>query len=129
MNAKTLLIVTALIEMGTGVALLVVPSLIVDLLLGEGLTALPAIVVARIAGAALIAIAVACWFQRNGERRAQAGLVAGMLIYNFAVPVLLIQSWVVSSLAGLGLWPASVLHTALAIWCVVCLRPRLNHEG
>jgi hypothetical protein len=122
-STKGLLIVTALIEVGTGAALLVVPSLTVELLLGVGLPSPQALVVARVASVALISLGVACWLGRNGERQAQSGLVLGMLIYNLAVPMLLIQCWMVSGLAGIGLWPASLLHALLAIWCVVCLWP------
>lgn len=121
MNTKALLIVTALIEVGAGSVLLVVPSLAVEFLLGNGLSSPQAIVVARIAGSALISVGFACWLGRNGEHRAQAVLVAGMVIYNIAVPVVLIHGWIALSLEGLGLWPACILHTVLAVWCIVCL--------
>ena len=123
MSTRALLIVTALLEMGTGVALLIVPSLTAELLLGEGLSQAPAHVVARVAGAALTSVAVACWLARNAEHGVQSCLVAGILIYNVAVPVLLIHGWIALSLHGLGLWPATLLHTALAVWCIACLRP------
>jgi hypothetical protein len=45
-----------------------------------------------------------------------------MLIYNLTVPVLLLHGYAASELAGIALWPAIVLHTLLAIWCIVCLR-------
>jgi hypothetical protein len=123
MSTKTLLIVTALIEVGAGLALLAVPSFTAQLLLGEGLLAPQALVVARIAGAALISVGVMCWLVSNGERTAQTPLVAGMLIYNLAVPLVLVHGWFAWELHGVALWPASLLHTALAVWCVACLRP------
>lgn len=122
MNTKSLLIVTAVVEVGAGLALVSVPSLTAEVLLGEGLVPPPALVVARVAGAAVISLSVACWLERNGEGRAQSGLVAGMLIYNIAVPIVLFHAWIIFSLSGIGLWPASVLHAALGIWCIVCLR-------
>lgn len=124
MSTRTLLIVTALIEVGTGVALLAVPSLTVELLLGEGLMSLQSLLVARVAGVALISVGVACWLGRTSESHAQLGLVAGLLIYNLAVPILLLHGWIASGMRGIGLWPASLLHTGLAIWCAACLRPR-----
>ena len=45
---------------GTGLALLIVPSLVGQLLLGEELTGI-AIPVGRVAGIALIALGIACW--------------------------------------------------------------------
>jgi hypothetical protein len=123
LNTRTLLMVTALLELATGAALLIVPALTAVLLLGEALTSSAALVVARVAGIALISIAIACWMARNDNRQAQSGQVAGMLIYNFAVPIVLIHGWFASGFEGFGLWPASVLHALLAIWCVVCLRP------
>jgi hypothetical protein len=122
-STKALLIVTALIEVGAGVALVVVPSLAADLLLGEGLSSPQALVVARVAGAALISVGVACWLGSNGERRAQTGLVTGMLIYNLAVLIVLVHAWLAWALKGIGLWPAVLLHAVLGLWCVVCLRP------
>jgi len=47
-----------------------------------------------------------------------------MLIYNVAVPILLIHAAIDSTLRGIALWSASVLHFALATWCIACLRSR-----
>ena len=123
MSTKALLIVTAILEAGTGAALLAVPSLLAEVLLGTGLSSPAALVVARVAGLALISVGVACWAGRNGERMARARLVGGMLIYNLGVPILLVYGWFAPALDGIGLWPASLLHAALAVWCVACLRP------
>jgi hypothetical protein len=122
-NTKALLVVTALIKVATGVALLVVPSLTAETLLGAGLYAPQARVVARVAGVALVFMGVACWQGRNGGARAQTCLIVGVLIYDVAVPVLLLQAWIASALEGPGLWPACVLYTVLALWCIVSLRP------
>jgi len=122
-STKALLIVTALVEVGAGVALIGVPSLAAEILLGAGLSNPQSLVVARVAGLAVISLGVACWLGRNGERRAQSGLAAAMLIYNLAVPVVLVHAWIAYSFNGLAFWPACLLHTALAIWCIVCLRP------
>jgi hypothetical protein len=123
MNIKSLLIVTALIEAATGIALLVAPSIIVELLLGEGLTSPQSLALGRITGAALVSIGVACWLARKAGA-VMSGLVVGMLIYNVAVPVLLIYAAIAVGMHGIALWPASILHAALAVWCLLCLRPR-----
>ena len=79
MSTRSLLVVTALLEAGTGIALLVAPSLTVELLLGTGLSSPQSLVLGRITGAALISIGVACWLARKAERGdAQTGLVTGI---------------------------------------------------
>jgi hypothetical protein len=122
--SKLLLIVTALVEVGTGVALLVAPSAVVVLLLGEGLSSPQSLVLGRVTGAALISIGVACGLTSNGDSRGQRALVGSMLIYNLAVPVLLVQAAIAFGLRGIAHWPAIVLHLGLAIWCILCLRWR-----
>ena len=57
---KKVLVLAAVIEAATGLALLIVPSVVVRLLLGEELAG-AAIPVARELGIALIALGVACW--------------------------------------------------------------------
>jgi hypothetical protein len=57
---KKALIVAAVCEAATGLALLIAPSLVGQLLLGEELTGV-AIPVARVTGIALIAFGIACW--------------------------------------------------------------------
>lgn len=120
---KNLLIATAGIEAATGLALLVLPSLVVSLLLGASLDAPSALVVARVAGVALLSLSVACWLARNDEwSRSAAGVVTAMLLYNVAIASVLAYAGTGLNLSGIGLWPAVVLHAALAAWCIACLR-------
>jgi hypothetical protein len=121
---KLLLLATALVEIGTGVALLVAPAWVTKLLLGEGLSSPQSLVLGQITGAALVSIGVACWLASSREPGGQRGMVGSLLIYNLAVPVLLIHAAVAYGTRGIALWPAGVLHTTLAIWCVLCLQPR-----
>ncbi len=100
---KRVLIFAAVGETGTGLALLIVPSLVGRLLLGEGLTGI-AIPVARVAGIALIALGVACW---PGPPR------VGMLIYSAAVTLYLAYVGFAGGLTGTLLWPAVGLHVIL----------------
>ena len=123
MGTRALLSVSAFVEVGAAGALLGVPSWTATMLLGEGLSAPPAIVVARVAGAAVLSLAIACWRGRNGDFQSSSSLVAAMLGYNIAVFVVLMHGWFAYSLDGIGLWPAISLHSALALWCVTCLRP------
>ncbi len=106
---KKALILTAIAEDLTGLALLSVPSLVGQLLLGERLIGV-AVAVARVTGIALIALGVACW---------PGPPVAGMLIYSAAVALYLAYVGFAHGLTGILLWPAVLLHiglTALLVW-------------
>jgi len=120
---KSLLIVTAAAETAIGLALLGLPSVVASLLLGGSLDTPAALVVARVTGAALISLGVACWLARNDQpSRAAAGLIAALLLYNAAALAVLVHAGLGLGLSGIGLWPAVLLHAALAIWCVACIR-------
>jgi hypothetical protein len=122
---KNLLTVTAGIEAATGLALLGLPSLVVSLLLGGSLDTPAALVVARVTGAALLSLGVACWLARNDEKsRAAVGVVTAMLMYNVAAVAVLAYAGIGLGLSGIGLWPAVLLHAALAAWCIACLRTK-----
>jgi hypothetical protein len=119
---KTLLIVTAALEAGTGLALALAPSALVSLLLGAALDSPTGLAVGRVAGAALLALGAACWLARKDEQSlAATGLIAAMLLYNTAVVALLAYTGIGSGLVGFGFWPAVFLHAALAVWCIACL--------
>lgn len=110
---KKLLVITAALEAGTGLGLLTVPSVIARSLLGAPLDGPVALTVARVGGAGLLTIGVACWLARNNGR----ALVVAMLFYNVAAASVLAHAALGLELSGIGLWPAIVLHTALAGWC------------
>ena len=100
---RRVLILTAVLEAATGVALLIVPSLVGWLLLGEELTGI-AIPVARVAGIALIALGITCW---------PGTPLVGMLTYSAAVTLYLAYVGFAGDLTGILLWPAAVLHLIL----------------
>jgi hypothetical protein len=102
---KKVLIVAAVGEAATGLALLVVPSLIGQLLLGERLTGV-AIPVARVAGVALIGLGIACW---------PGPPLVGMLTYSTVVTLYLAYLGFAGGLTGVLLWPAVALHVVLSI--------------
>ena len=101
---KTVLLLAAIGEGATGVALLIAPSLVGQLLLGEPLTGV-AIPVARVAGIALIGLGIACW---SGPP------LIGMLSYSAAVTLYLAYLSLAGGFGGVLLWPAVVLHLVLA---------------
>ena len=119
---KRFLTLTAIIEGATGLALIALPAIVVWLLLGAEISG-ASVPLGRVAGAALIALGVACWLARDDTQSCTArGLVVAMLIYNSAATAVLAFAGIGLGLHGIVLWPAVVLHAAMAIWCIVCLR-------
>jgi hypothetical protein len=119
---KRFLTLTAIIEAATGLALIAVPAIVVRLLLGAEISG-ASIPLGRVAGAALLALGVACWLARDDtESRTARGLVVAMLTYNSVATAVLAFAGIGLGLHGVALWPAVILHAAMAIWCIVCLR-------
>jgi hypothetical protein len=119
---KLLLIIAAVIEASAGLALIVLPTVAVSMLLGAPLDTPAGLVAGRIAGAALVALAIACWQARNGERGSSStGIVEAMLFYNFAAAILLVYAGTRLDLHSALLWPAIVLHFCLGVWCLLNL--------
>jgi hypothetical protein len=121
MKTKSLFVVTALIEAGTGLTLVLAPLAAVALVFGTRIETAIEMALAALAGSALIALATDCWLARNDEEDARSHLVA-MLVYNIAAVAVLARAGLVSGLRGPLLWPAALLHAALALWCINCLR-------
>ncbi len=120
---KTLQTVTAVIELGAGLALLCFPSTTVALLLGSPLHTPTALTVARVGGAGLLSLGVACWLARgDSQSPAARGLVAAVLLYDVTAVAVLAFAGIGFGLHGVGLWPAVVLHAVMTVWCVACLR-------
>lgn len=102
---KKALIFAAVAEVGTGLALLIVPSLVGQLLLGEELTG-GAVPIARVTGIALIALGIACW---------PGPPLVGMWVYTALVMVYLAYIGIRGEWAGPLLWPAVAVHAVLAM--------------
>ena len=119
---KRLLIVTAIIELGVGLALLCFPSATVTFLLGSGLDTPAAVALGRVAGAALFALGVACWLaQYDAQSCTARGLVSAMVLYNLGATIILCVAGIQLRPIGIALWPAVVLHAAMTIWCITRL--------
>jgi hypothetical protein len=118
---KSLLTLTALFEAATGLALLIMPATAVSLLLGPSLTEPSGILLGRIGGAALISLAIACWLSKD-DSTSSIVLIKTLLVYNILAALLLGYAGLLEHFSGIGLWPALLLHTALAIWCQQTLR-------
>jgi hypothetical protein len=119
MSLRSLLRVSAAIEVGAGVAALLVPRLLVTLLFGPASATPLELVLARFVGIALLSLGMACWWAANDpESRAAEGVVKAMLLYDIAAAVLLLYA-ATSGLTGIVLWPAIFLHSAMAVWCIL----------
>ena len=106
-------------ETGTGLALLIVPSLVGRLLLGEELTGI-AIPVARVAGIAQVALGLACFPAGEAGQR-----LSGMLIYSLLVTLYLVYLGLGGEWVGILLWPAAGFHAVLTILlAIVWLKAR-----
>jgi hypothetical protein len=114
---KNTLLLAAVGELATGLALLIVPSLVGRLLLGAGLEG-AAIPVARVLGTALIGLGVACWPGRTA--------LCGMLTYSVLTTAFLAYLGIRGDWVGPLLWPAVVLHAIIAGYLI---RARLIPTG
>jgi hypothetical protein len=103
---KRVLLLAAVSEAATGMALLIVPSLVGRLLLGADLAGV-AIPVARVTGIALLALAIACW--------PRATPLCGMLTYSALATAFLGYLAIRGHWVGPLLWPAVAAHAALTI--------------
>ena len=103
---KKVLTVTAVVEVATGMALLIVPSLVGRLLFGEELTGI-VIPVARVLGIALIALGVGCWPGSTA--------LCGMLTYSALVTLYLLYLAIGGEWVGPLLWPVVALHGILTV--------------
>jgi hypothetical protein len=132
---RRLLIVTAVIEVGAGAALMAAPSWVASLLVGVPLPSIATESVARVAAAALLALGVACGGAcGDADSRAATGVISGMLIYNVGTAVVLAWTGLHVQPVGVALWPAVMLHAGLGVWCAAGLmtsasRSVAGHRG
>jgi hypothetical protein len=125
MHSIPLLTVTALVETGTGVLLLIWPALVMALLFGWRQPAPETLVMGRVAGAGVLSIGVASWrATRDANGPTLAAVLAGVLAYNAVGAVVLVFTGAVLSMVGALLWPAVAYHLALTAWGATCLRPQ-----
>jgi hypothetical protein len=111
----------AFAEVGTGGALIVVPTLVGALLLGIELSS-DAIVIGRCFGVALLGLGMACW---PGSQQSTAAFRA-MLTYNALIALYLAYLGTAAHLQGLLLWPAVGLHAVVAL-ALVWTQGRRGH--
>jgi hypothetical protein len=111
MPQKPLVTAAASLEITMGAILISVPDFPCLLLFAakaEGVS----IPIARFAGIGLIALGIACWPPPAGSR---PGAMVGLLAFNAGVAILLTWVGVGTAFRGSLLWPAAILHAAIAV--------------
>ena len=114
-DIRLLVLACAVLETGTGLALLAFPRFVVRLLLGAELAG-AGLAAARLCGVALISFGLACWPEaaaatpHRPDRRASRAL----LVYNASATVYLACLMALGGYRGILLLPAIVLHAILA---------------
>jgi hypothetical protein len=112
---RKVLIVAVLVEVASGVALVVLPGTASWLVFGAASDGAGR-AMARLAGVALVALAVACW-PTEGARWPQRGLLA----YNVFAAILLLSIGGAGQTVGWFLWPAGIGHAVLAVLLAVLM--------
>jgi hypothetical protein len=118
--------VGGVLETGTGLVLLVDPTVPASLLLRSPLAG-PGVVFARLAGGGLLALGIACWHARGTPlTHAGLGVSRAFLVYNLVACALLalVRPPLPGGMVALG---ASVLHGLLAAALLTALyRPGMT---
>lgn len=119
MNGRLLFKASAVVEVLTGFALLVAPTMVVNILLGEGVSPI-GVAVARVLGVGLLSVGIAGWESLGQDIRLAPR--AGLCIYNVGVAIVLAILGAYGGMSGMLLWPASVLHAligAMMLWLIM----------
>jgi hypothetical protein len=99
------------LEVATGLALIVKPAVVIKLLLGVEASGME-IVIGRCFGIGLFGLVFACWPDTQKSVSSTAAF-RGMLIYNALIAAYLAYLGIVGHLGGLLLWPAVVVHAVM----------------
>lgn len=113
MTLRRILAFCAVVEIGTGIALMIAPAMVAELLVRAEITDL-AMLLGRCMGIALLALGLACWPERQ---RAELGSAAPRAMFTYSALIALFLGYVgaVLRLGGPLLWPAVLLHGAVAL--------------
>jgi hypothetical protein len=107
--------VSAVVEIGTGIALLASPASVIEALIGPptgGTTS----VVARVLGGALLAIGVMGAGARGAANRE---VTIAYIVYDVATAAVLASAGIAGTASGGLLWPVVAVHLLLAFALVV----------
>ena len=105
-----ILVLAAVLEIGTGLVLMIDPAIVVRLLLGADVSGV-GVMVGRCFGITLVALGLACWpGTANGAPAFRA-----MLTYNAFIALYLAYLGTIEKMAGMLLWPGVALHAVVAL--------------
>jgi hypothetical protein len=120
---RRLLAFCAVVEIGTGIALMIAPEMVAAMLVRGQINEL-ATLLGRCMGIALLALGLACWPQRQAALPGSAAFRA-MFTYSTLIALCLGYVGAVAQLGGPLLWPAVGLHGAMALLLVWTRREKL----
>jgi hypothetical protein len=120
---RRLLAFCAVLEIGTGIALMIAPEMVAAMLVRGQINEL-ATLLGRCMGIALLALGLACWPQRQVAPPGSAAFRA-MFTYSALIALFLGYAGAVAHLGGPLLWPAVGLHGAMALLLVWTRREKL----
>ena len=111
---RNLLKFTAIVEIGTGLALMIDPRFVVGLLVGPNLPDR-----GHSDGPAARALQSSRWEWRAGRTGLSVDggspAVRGMLVYNVLIALFLVYLFKIGHLGGVLLWPGVALHAVVAL--------------
>ena len=119
MNTRLLFNASAVIELLTGIVMLVAPGLIIGLLLGDGVSPI-GIAVARILGIGLLSVGVAGW--ESSKKDIRIAPRTGLCVYNVGTGIVLTALATYGGINGIILWPVAGLHAligAAMLWVIM----------
>jgi len=125
MTIRTLVVLSAAVEMATGIALMAAPGFISQALLGQNLSG-TGIAVARLAGLGLFSLGLACW---PGQADVTPREVRGLLVYNLLAALYLGYLRVGAGFVSYLLWPACGFHVLMTMLIAIQSRRRSGLLG
>jgi hypothetical protein len=126
LSLQKILAFAAVIEMVTGLVLMVDPVIVPKLLLGVDISG-AAILLGRCFGITLLALGLACWPTRRSDESGSPAFL-GMLIYNVLIALYLGYLGAFRQMGGLLLWPGVVLHAVMALLLIGSVRRVINQD-
>jgi hypothetical protein len=118
-KTKLLLMISSLVELATGLAVVALPTVVAGVLLSATLTP-GGVAIARVGGAGLISLFIACWPRRVGDN---SHAIRALFLYNLMAGSYLAYLKFSGDFHSVLLLPAAFLHLLLAI---LFARPALS---